>query len=140
VTPTLRGVGTTSSSQKIQIDRYSAISREGVAIEFIDTSDTFQGWKTVMDKTNAWIKYNAVDFGTKKANTVQVKVHSEKGGILRIRINDANGPVLSQVKIPEHTEWQVIETRLKQFQPGIQNLVIESLSDNNVEIDWISFR
>jgi hypothetical protein len=140
VTPTLRGVGTTSSSQKIQIDRYSAISREGVAIEFIDTSDTFQGWKTVMDKTNAWIKYNAVDFGTQKANKIQVKVHSERGGILRIRINDTNGPVLTQVKIPEHKEWQVIETRLKPSQPGIQNLVIESLSDNNVEIDWISFR
>ncbi len=140
VIPTLRGVGTTSSSQKIQIDRYSSISGEGVSVEFIDTSDTFQGWKTVMNKPNAWIKYNAVDFGTKKAKTIQVKVHSENGGILRIRINDANGPILSQVKLPEHTGWRVIETKLKKFQSGIQNLVVESLSDNDVEIDWISFR
>ena len=140
VIPTLRGVGTTSSSQKIQIDRYSAISREGVSVEFIDTSDTFQGWKTVMNKPNAWIKYNAVDFETKKAKTIQIRVYSENGGILRISINDTNGPVLSQVKIPEHTGWQVIEAKLKQFQPGIQNLVVESLSDNEVEIDWISFK
>jgi hypothetical protein len=34
----------------------------------------------------------------------------------------------------------VIETQLKQFQPGIQNLVVESLSENEVEFDWISFR
>jgi hypothetical protein len=139
VIPTLRGVGTTSSSQKIQIDRYTAISGEGVSVEFIDTSDTFQGWKTVMNKPNAWIKYNAVDFGTKKAKTIQVKVHSDNGGILRIRINDANGLVLSQVKIPEHTGWQVIKAKLKQIQPGIQNLVVESLGDSAVEIDWISF-
>jgi hypothetical protein len=140
VIPTLRGVGTTGSSQKIQIDRYSAISREGVSVEFIDTSDTFQGWKTVMNKPNAWIKYNAVDYGTKKAKTIQARVHSENGCILRISINDANGPVLAQVKIPGHTGWQVIEAKLKQFQPGIQNLVVQSLGDNAVEIDWISFR
>jgi hypothetical protein len=140
VTPTLRGVGTTSSSQKIQIDRYSAISGEGVSVEFNDTSDTFQGWKTVLKKSNAWIKYNAVDFGTQKAKTIQVKVHSENGGTLQIRLRDANGPVLSQVEVPEHTGWRVIEINLKQYQTGIHNLVVESLSDNEVEIDWISFR
>ncbi len=113
VIPTLRGVGITPAAQKIQIDRYSAISGDGVSVEFIDTPDTFQGWKTVMNKPNTWIKYNAVDFGTKKVKTIQVKVHSEKGGILQIRINDANGPILSQVKVPEHTGWQVIETKLK---------------------------
>jgi hypothetical protein len=140
VTPTLRGVGTTPSSQKIQIDRYSAISGEGVSVAFIDTSDTFLGWKTVMNKPNAWIKYNGVDFGTKKAKKIQVKAYSENGGILQIRIRDTNGPVLSQVKIPGHTGWQVIEVKLKQFLPGVQNLVVESLSDKDVEIDWISFR
>ena len=140
VTPTLRGVGTTSSSKKIQIDRYSAISGEGVSVEFIDTSNTFQGWKTVMEKSNSWIKYNAVDFGTKTAKTIQVRVHSENGGILQIRLHDAKGPVLSQVEVPKHTGWRVIEVKLEQFQPGIQNLVVESLSDNEVEIDWISFR
>lgn len=93
-----------------------------------------------MSKPNTWIKYNAVDFGTKKLNTIQVKVHSENGGMLRISINDTHGPILSQVKIPEHPGWQVIEIKLKQFHSGIQNLVVESLSDNDVEIDWISFR
>jgi len=34
----------------------------------------------------------------------------------------------------------VIEIKLKHFQKGIQNLVVESLGDNEVEIDWISFR
>ena len=140
VVPTLRGVGITPASHNIQIDRYSAISGAGVSVEFIDTSDTFQGWKTVMKKSNAWIKYNAVDFGTKKAKIIQVSVHSEKGGILQIRLHDADGPVLSQVKVPEQDGWRVIEIKLKQFQKGIHNLVVESLDDNEVEIDWVSFR
>jgi hypothetical protein len=140
VTPTLRGVGITPATEKIQIDRYSSISAEGVSVEFVDTSDTFQGWKTVMTKPNAWIKYDAVDFGTKEGKTIQVKANSEKGGVLQIRINDVNGPVLSEVKVPEHAGWQVIEIKLKQFHPGIHNLVAESLSDNAVEIDWITFK
>jgi hypothetical protein len=140
VKPTLRGVGTTSSSQKIQIDRYSSISSASVSVEFIDTSDTFQGWKAVMSKPNDWVRYNAVDFGNKKAKVIQVKAHSEKGGILQIRTNDSNGIILSQVKVPGNTGWQVIEAKVKQFQPGIQNLVIELSGDNIVEIDWVSFR
>jgi hypothetical protein len=140
VIPTLRGVGTTGSSQKIQIDRYSSISGEGVSVEFIDTSDTFQGWKAVMSKPNSWIKYNAVDFGTKKAKTIQVKVLAENGGMLRISIGNSGGPVLSQVKVPGSAGWQIIKAKVKQFQPGIQNLVVETLSDNEAEIDWVSFK
>jgi hypothetical protein len=140
VTPTLRGVGTTSSSQKIQIDRYSAISGAGVSAELIDTSDTFQGWKAVMSQPNDRMRYNAVDFGTRKPKTVQVKAHSEKGGILKISINDSKGTILSQVQVPGTTGWQVIDAKVKKFKPGIQNLIVESLGDHEVEIDWISFK
>jgi len=140
VKPTLRGVGTTGSSQKIQIDRYSSISGTSVSVEFIDTSDTFQGWKTVMSKPNDWVRYNAVDFGNKKAKVILVKAHSEKGGILNIRTNDSNGIILSQVKVTGNTGWQVIEAKVKQFIPGVQNLVVESSGDNEIEIDWISFK
>jgi hypothetical protein len=140
VIPTHRGVGTTASSQKIQIDRYSAISKEGAGVEFIDTSNTFQGWKAVLSKTNAWIKYNAVDFGLKKAKKVQLKVHSETGSTLQISIGNSVGPVLSEVKVPGGAGWQIIEAKVKQFHPGIQDLVVTSLSDEAVEIDWVSFK
>jgi hypothetical protein len=47
VIPTLRGVGVTNVSQNIQIDRYSKMADKGVSIAFLDTLDTFKGWKTI---------------------------------------------------------------------------------------------
>jgi hypothetical protein len=49
VIPTLRGIGLTNASQKIQIDRYSHISDEGASIAFLDTLNTFEGWKIILD-------------------------------------------------------------------------------------------
>jgi hypothetical protein len=140
VIPTHRGVGTTASSEKIQIDRYSAISNEGAGVEFIDTSFTFQGWKAVLSKTNSWIKYNAVDFGLKKAKKVELKVHSATGSTLQISIGNSGGAVLTQVNIPGGAGWQIIEAKVKQFYPGIQDLVVKSLGDEAVEIDWVRFK
>ena len=40
VIPTLRGVGIVDAKSKIQIDRYSAISKEGVSASFINTTNT----------------------------------------------------------------------------------------------------
>ncbi|MDA3928252.1 MAG: family 43 glycosylhydrolase [Prolixibacteraceae bacterium] len=62
IMPTLRGIGITNANTEIQLDRYSAISFEGVAIDFIDTLKPFQGWKTILNQENAWISYNQVEF------------------------------------------------------------------------------
>lgn len=53
VIPTLRGVGITSALQKIEIDRYSQISETGIAVAFLDTLNTSNGWKITLDKQNA---------------------------------------------------------------------------------------
>ena len=139
VIPTLRGVGVTKASQKIEIDRYSSKSGTGSSVEFIDTLNTFSGWKTILNSRNAWIKYNAVDFGSKKPKTVQIKVFSEEGGIIEIRLDHVNGPLLSQVKIAKGTGWTVVNAGLSKFYPGIHNLVVASTDNNPVEIDWIRF-
>jgi hypothetical protein len=140
VVPTLRGVGVSKASHHIEPDRYSAIGETGASVSFIDTLNTFLGWKTIFNGRNAWVRYNAVDFGIKKLKTVQVKANSENGGILQIRLNNANGPLLSQVKIPAGSGWNVVDAKVREFQPGIQNLVVVSADDNPVEIDWISFK
>lgn len=64
VTPTLRGVGVTDARSRIQIDRYSDISSKNAAIGYIDSNNYFAGWKTIMKRQGAWVKYNNVDFGT----------------------------------------------------------------------------
>lgn len=139
VIPTLRGVGRTDASRKIQIDRYSKKSSQGASIAFLDTLDTFKGWKTTLDNRNAWIQYNAVDFGSKRHRSVQVKAFSKTGGTLQIRIDKTDGPLLAEVKIPKGTEWNMVHSQLLKFPKGIHNLVVISEDNDPVEIDWISF-
>jgi Glycosyl hydrolases family 43/Carbohydrate binding module (family 6) len=140
VIPTLRGVGVTSALKKIEIDRYSKISETGIAIAFLDTLNTFNGWKTTLDKQNAWIQYNTVDFGNKKLKSVQVKALSYSGGILQIRLDKTDGTLLAEVKIPESTGWNTVDTRLSKYQKGIHNLVVVLKNNNPVEVDWIQFK
>jgi hypothetical protein len=139
VRPTLRGVGLTDASKQIQLDRYSRISDKGASIAFLDTLNTFSGWKTIFDIKDAWIQYNAVDFGKKKLKTVQVKVLSKTGGTLQIRLDKADGPLLSEVKIHRGTGWDTVNAPVIKYQPGIHNLIAVLKDNNHVEIDWIRF-
>ena len=139
VTPTFRGVGLTSASRQIEIDRYSHISPEGVSIALLDTLNTFKGWKTVLDKQNAWIRYNAVDFGSKKLKKVQVNASSQTGGTLQIRLDKPDGAILAEVKIPKGTDWSTVRTRVPGYQKGIHDLIVVLDDDNAMEIDWIKF-
>jgi len=140
VIPTLRGVGVTSALQKIEIDRYSQISETGVSVVFLDTLNTFNGWKSILDTQNAWISYNTVDFGSKKLKSVQIKALSQTGGTLQIRLAKADGILLAEVKIPEGTNWNTVNTRMLKFQKGIHNLVVLLKDNKPVEIDWIQFK
>jgi hypothetical protein len=139
VTPTFRGVGLTSASRQIEIDRYSHISPDGISIALLDTLKTFKGWKTVLDKQNAWIRYNSVDFGSKRLKQVQVYAASQTGGTLQIRLDKPDGVILAEVKIPKGTDWNTFNTRLSKFQKGIHDLIVVLHDNNAVEIDWIKF-
>ncbi len=140
VTPTLRGAGVTSALKNIDLDRYSLISEKGAEIAFLDTLNRFNGWKTILSNQNAWIRYNTVDFGSKKLKTVQVRAASQSGGTLQIRLDKADGTLLAEVKIPKGTALNTIDTRVSKFQKGIHDLVVILKDANPVEIDWISFK
>jgi len=139
VTPTLRGVGLTSATNKIEIDRYSSKSENGSSIAFLDSLNTFNGWKTILDNKDAWVKYNTVDFGKKKLKSVQIKALSEKGSTLQIRLDKVDGLVIAEVKVPKGTTWNTVEAKVSKFQSGIHNLVAVLKDNNPVEIDWIRF-
>ena len=139
VAPTLRGVGLTDATWEIQIDRYSSISDNGVSVAFLDSLITFNGWKTNFDKQNAWISYNAVDFGHKKLRSVRIKASSQTGGTLQISLDKAEGILLAEVKIQKGTGWNTFDTRLLKYQKGIHNLIVSVKDNNPVEVDWIKF-
>jgi hypothetical protein len=132
-------VGVTSALQKIEIDRYSSISKTGTSIALLDTLNTFNGWKTILDKQNAWIEYNTVDFGTKKLKSINVQALSHAGGTLQIRIDKTDGILLAEVKIPKSAGWNTVDARLSKYQKGIHNLIVVLKDNNPVEVDWIRF-
>ena len=140
VTPTLRGVGVSLATNKIEIDRYSNKSETGSSIAFVDSANTFNGWKTILDSKGAWVKYNTVDFGNEKLKTVEVKARSVNGGILQVRLDKVDGPVIAEVKIPKSSGWNPVEAKVSKFQAGIHNLVVVLKDENRVEVDWVKFK
>lgn len=139
VTPTLRGVGLTDANRKIQLDRYSRISENGVEIKYLDRFDKFKGWKTVFTKEDAWIQYNRVEFGQQKHSKLKIRVYAGQPGTLEVRTEGINGTLLSEVKIPGHYDWIVIDSPLKESVEGIQDIQVILKGTSPVEVDWISF-
>ena len=139
VIPTLRGVGLTSALTQIEIDRYSKISDKGASIAFLDTLNTFKGWKTKLETGDGWVQYNSVDFGKEKLKTIYVRAISGTGGILQVRRNNNEGPVIARVKIPAGNDWELIKAKVSDFKPGVCNLVVSLTENKPVEVDWIKF-
>jgi len=139
VIPTYRGVGHTIASSQIQIDRYSRISDKGAFVAFNDTLNTYGGWKTVFTDKDAWIQYDAVDFGTKKFKTIVMKALSKTGGNLQLRLGGVSGSAVAKVNIPKGEGWQTIKGMVSGLKAGVQNVVVSSVDNNPVEVDWISF-
>jgi hypothetical protein len=139
VVPTLRGVGITNAKSKIQIDRYSAISKEGASISFLNNENRHEGWKIGLNDKNAWVQYNAVDFGNGDLKSVNVRSVSSTGGTIEIHLDKADGPLLAKVEIGKGTDWNVFNSKLGIVPSGVHDLIVTLNEKNNIEIDWISF-
>jgi hypothetical protein len=139
VIPTLRGIGVTNATDTIQVDRYSAISKEGTSIAFLDTTDTFKGWSVSLKQPNSWVQYNTVNFGNKKLKLIHAKVKSVSGGEIDIHLSSINGPIISQLKIPKTENWQVVEGHISTIEPGIHNIFIVQKTNSATAVDWIKF-
>jgi hypothetical protein len=139
VVPTLRGVGVSDATRKIQIDRFSKISEKGISVELIDTLNTFAGWKTKFCNQNSWIQYNAVDFGKEKLKKIRVNAISPSGGTMQIRLDKIDGAIIAEVKISKCSEWKVFKSKVSNFQTGKHNIFVVLKTSNPVEIDWVQF-
>ena len=133
VIPTLRGVGPVKATSKVEIDRYSSI--EGTRIEYLDTTDLFQGWKTVFSSPGDKVVFNELDFGEKAPEKVSVRVMAPADSRLAITIGETVA-----VNIPALPEWAEVSLPMPFKVKGMQNLEVELVSGTDVEIDWITFR
>jgi len=130
VTPTFRGVGLTPASEKIQLDRYSNLSKNGASIVLLDTANTFAGWKTILNSSEAWVQYNAVKFGATALKSVQVKVYSSTGGILQVRLDKVDGSVVASINVPKGSDWKTINSLVRKILPGTHNLFVSLLGNS----------
>lgn len=139
VVPTLRGIGISNATNTIEIDRYSALSEQGASIAFIDTTNTFKGWKTAFNKQNAWAQYNNVDFEAGRLKHIKVKSKSIKGGVIQVITGSVSGAVIAEIHIPKSEEWIEITTILKTNPVGLKDLFVQTKTEHPIEIDWILF-
>ncbi len=139
VVPTLRGVGLTDARQKIQLDRYSRLSSRGASIAFLDTANTFQGWKTVFTDNQGWVQYNGVAFGKQALKTVTLRVQAAAGATVQLRTDGTTGPMLAQVTVPKGSQWQEVKAPVSAFKSGTHALVVSSKTSMPVAIDWVKF-
>jgi hypothetical protein len=139
VIPTLRGVGIVDAKSKIQIDRYSEISKEGVSVSFLNETNTFEGWKISLNRANAWVQFNDVDFGKPGLKKVSVRSVSSTRASIEIHLDKVEGPLLARVDIEKGSEWQAVNSNLINVPAGIHNLVVTQNAANTVDLDWIRF-
>jgi hypothetical protein len=139
VIPTNRGVGITDATARIEIDRFSQTSPAGVSLALIDSTDTFRGWTAGLSLQNSRISYNAVDFKNIKLKSVRVNASSPTGGIIQIRLDNPEGPLVAEVKIPANAALGTVDAKLSKYRKGIHNLFVVLKDDNPVNIDWIQF-
>ena len=139
VKPTLRGVGITDARSKIQIDRYSTISPYGVTIDYLEPSNTFEGWQTLFNRAGTWVTYNKVDFGTTPVKRLKARVRSEKGGAITLRTPGEKGMTIAELPIKPTGTWTEISTNVSNAPTSMQDLIITQTGENPVAVDWISF-
>ena len=139
VLPTLRGVGICDAKRKIQIDRYSAASKEGVSVSYLNANNTFDGWKVALSEKDAFVQYDRVEFGKTALKSVKARAQSSTGGTVEVRLDKADGPVIAKIEISKTEEWKEISATLSSAPVGLHNLVVTMPEKNNVEIDWVSF-
>ena len=133
IKPTLRGVGPVKATQRVHIDRYSSI--QGADIQYCDTTNYFQGWKTVFAKAGDKVCFNELDFGRKAPKSVTFYVKAPQGGKVVMTAGKT-----ATFDIPATAEWQEVTIPMPYKAKGMQNLSVESASDTEMEIDWVRFK
>lgn len=137
VKPTLRGVGLTAATSKIQIDRYSAISKNA-DMHYLDTTNYFKGWCVDFLQKGSWVRYNAVDFAKVSGNKVSLMVKTDGKATLTVRAGSADGKPIAVAKIKRSTPWTLVNVKTKALPKGVADLFV-TCDDGAASVDWVQF-
>ena len=149
VKQTLRGVGITHATDRIEIDRYSSVS-DGVTTDFNDTTSTFNGWHATLEKKGSWLRYNDVDFAGISDSYIVVKAKANTNTSFTIRDKSKKGKVIAKLDITVEGEtgpfrrsmkgqWMTLTVPVEYVPKGITNLCVVC-EGPEVCIDWLQFK
>jgi len=139
VIPTRRGVGIVAATREIQIDRYSAASRDGISVSFLNPDNPHEGWQISLAGASAWVRFSDVDFGNGTLTTVKTRAAAPAGGAIEIRLDKEDGPVLGRVQIAPGSVWTVVKATVRNVSAGVHDLVVTQGGPTPVALDWVSF-
>ena len=139
VTPTHRGVGLVDARQPIQVDRYSRTSGAGVDVSFLDPDDPFAGWGVALSQNGSWVAFDGVDVGEAPPARVHLRVRSETGGTLKVRIGRDGAYATADLEVEPGAGWRTVEAPLEDVPTGVRDVWVSLRSDGAVAVDWVRF-
>jgi len=149
VKPTLRGVGVNKATDRIEMDRYSAISADAT-IEYLDTMSRFRGWETILPQKGSWVRYNDVDFSCITDGYLVVRAKAGANTEFCLREKKPAGKIIARIPMTVVSEggafrrdmsgqWLTFTAPLSYTPKGVTDIVL-TCEGQGVEIDWIQFR
>lgn len=150
VKPTLRGVGITPATARIEVDRFSAASNDGVACAFNDTTNTFLGWHATLPKKGSWLRYDAVDFTGLTDAYLVLAAKADENTSISIRQKSAKGKLIAKVELTvtaqqgqfrrdQRGKWITVTAAVDNLPTGITDLCI-TCEGSPVSVDWVQFK
>ena len=147
VKPTLRGVGTTKATARMEVDRYSA-AREGTAIAALDTLNRFKGWFVTLPHKGSQVRYDDVDYAPLRAGAyavVQVRAKANSSLML-----SAGKKQIARIPVTVITErggfrrdqsnqWLTLTAPLTALPKGIADITV-TCDGEAVDVDWVQLR
>ena len=149
VKPTMRGVGISEATARIDVDRYSAAS-EGTSVEYVDTASTFRGWYATLPQRGSWLRYDDVDFTNVADGYVVACVKAQANTKICLREKSAKGRIIATLPVTVVNEqgpfrrdmsgqWLTLTAEMNYTPKGTTNLVV-TCEDQAVSVDWVQFK
>ncbi len=136
VEPSFRGVGLIKASEKIQIDRYSEKS-ENASLAFNNPEKPFEGWHIILDGAGSWVSFNSVEM-VKELDELEIKFSAEEKGLLEVRLDSMNGPLLAEMEFSETSEFEKEDIDVEKLESGQHDLFL-ILKRGKIKVDWLEF-
>ena len=86
------------------------------------------------------MRFNEVDFGQGAQKSIEVRAKAARGGVLELRLDKQDGPVIGRVEVGQGSDWKVAKVNAKSIPGGVHDLIVTQPGAETVEVDWVSVR